>query len=169
MLKESLTKALSQQLNAEFYSAYLYLAMTAYFEFSNLPGHAHWTRLQAQEEMAHGLQFFDFINARGGKVTFLPIELPQQEWKSPQDVFEHILEHETKVTALINELVDIATKEKDHATTNFLQKFVDEQVEEEMSANAIVQKQKLIGGDGPGLFLIDQELGKRIVKPLQGA
>ncbi len=157
----NIQKAINAQINAELYSAYLYLAMSAYFQSINLSGFANWVRVQALEEETHAGRFFDYINERGGRATLEAIEKPQIEWNSPLDVFEAVYAHELKVTAMINELVDLALQEKDHATYNMLQWFVSEQVEEESSADAIVQKLKLIGNEGHGLFLIDQELAQR--------
>lgn len=165
MIKKSLETALSAQINKEFFSAYLYLAMSAYFESINLPGHAHWTRLQAHEETAHAMEFFEHVIQRGGNVTLSQIEAPPYQWETPVAVFEHIYQHEIEVTESIGELVDLAIKEKDHATMSFLQKLVDEQVEEEASVNEVLQKLKRVGNDGPGLFMIDQELAKRTLVP----
>lgn len=165
MLSEKMGKALNGQLNAELYSSYLYLSMSAYFQSINLAGFANWMRVQAQEELVHSMKFYDYINERGGRVVLRPVEGPQSEWKSPLEAFEHVLKHEQKVTGLINDLVDLAVKERDHATNTFLQWFVTEQVEEESSANDVVQQLKLAGGDGGGLFMIDRELGQRVFTP----
>ena len=161
VLKENIQKALNEQLNAELYSSYLYLAMSAYFGSINLKGFANWMRIQAQEELAHTMKFYDFIEERGGRVLLSSVDGPRAEWSSPLEVFEQVYEHETHVTALINTLVDVSIKESDHATNNFLQWFVAEQVEEEATADDVVQRLKLVGNDGAGLFLIDQELAAR--------
>ncbi len=161
-MNEKVQKAINDQINAELYSAYLYLAMSAYFHSTNLSGFANWVRVQALEEETHAGRFFDYVNERGGRVILGEIEKPPVEWKSPLDAFEAIYAHEQKVTGLINDLVDLALKEKDHATYNMLQWFVSEQVEEESSADEIVQKLKLIGSEGSGLFMIDQELAQRV-------
>jgi ferritin len=157
--------ALNDQLVAELYSAYLYLSMAAYFEASDLPGFANWMRIQAQEEATHGMKFFAYVNERGGRVTLGQIDAPPTEWDSAQAVFEHVVEHERKVTGLINELVNLAAAESDHATHNFLQWFVGEQVEEEASANAVLQKVRLAGDTGGGAFMVDRELGARVFTP----
>lgn len=136
--------------------------MAAYFESVNLAGFAQWMKAQAQEELLHASKFFDFINERGGRVKMDVIEAPPTEWDSPLAVFESALEHEQKVTGLINGLVDIALDERDHASTSFLNWFVDEQVEEEASADAVVQKLKLMKDAPGGLFMIDNELGGRV-------
>lgn len=165
MLKEKIQEALNKQIVAELYSSYLYLSMEAYFHSINLPGFANWMRVQTQEENAHGLMIFDYVAERGGKIKLGPIEQPPTEWDSPQAVFEAVYKHEQKVTGLINDLVDLAIEEKDHATNNFLQWFVKEQVEEEANADALLQKLKRIGDDGRGLLMLDQELAKRVFKP----
>lgn len=165
MLTDKLEKALNKQLNAELYSSYLYLSMSAYFRARNLAGFANWMRVQAQEELIHVMKFYDYIGERGGRVTLEAVEGPPNEWTSPLAAFEHVHKHEQMVTGLINDLVNLAIEKRDHATNNFLQWFVTEQVEEESSADAVVQKLKLIGEDGGGLFLIDQELGTRVFTP----
>jgi ferritin len=162
MMDEKMQEALNKQLNAEVYSAYLYLSMSAYFQSVNLSGFANWMRVQWQEELAHGLKFYDYVNERGGRVVLQAVEAPPSEWDSPLAAFGHVYEHEQKVTGMINELVDLAVETRDHATNNFLQWFVSEQVEEEASADEVVQKLKLVGDDPSGLFMIDQELGQRV-------
>ena len=165
MLKEKIEKALTKHLNAELYSSYLYLSMAAYFESINLKGFANWMRVQTQEELVHAMKFYDFIIERGGKAVLSSIEGPPTEWASPLAVFEHAYEHEQKVTGLINNLVDLSIAEQDHATNNFLQWFVAEQVEEEASADEVVQKIKLMGDASGGLFMLDSELGQRVFTP----
>jgi ferritin len=161
MLKKSVEDALNKQVNAEFYSSYLYLAMSAYVESITMKGFAQWLRLQSREEMAHGMKIYDYIIEAGGSPKLTAIEAPKTPWKSPQAVFEQVYAHEQKVTGLINDLMDLAIKEKDHATKNFLGWFVKEQVEEEANASEILAKIKMIG-DVPGhLFWLDHELGKR--------
>jgi len=156
---------LNRQVNAELYSSYLYLSMAAYFESINLKGFANWMKIQAQEEVTHAMKFFDYINERGGRVTLDTIKKPPAEWKSPLDVFETTYKHEVNVTKMINSLVDLAIREKDHATYNMLQWFVAEQVEEEASADAIRQQLKFIGKDGRGLLMLDRELSRRVFTP----
>ena len=162
MMDEKMQEALNKQLNAEVYSAYLYLSMSAYFQSVNLVGFANWMRVQWQEELAHGLKFYDYVNERGGRVMLDAVEAPPSEWDSPLAAFEHVYQHEQKVTGMINKLVDLAVEARDHATNNFLQWFVSEQVEEEASADEVVQKLKLVGGDPSGLFMIDRELAQRV-------
>ena len=162
MMDEKMQEALNKQLNAEVYSAYLYLSMSAYFHSVNLGGFANWMRVQWQEELAHGLKFYDYVNERGGRVMLDAVEAPPSEWDSPLAAFEHVYQHEQKVTGMINKLVDLAVEARDHATNNFLQWFVSEQVEEEASADEVLQKLKLVGDDASGLFMIDRELAQRV-------
>ena len=162
MISKKMESALNDQINAEMYSSYLYLAMSAYFQSINLSGFANWMKIQAQEEMVHAIKFYDFINERGGRVSLQSIEAPPEDWKSPLDVFDATLAHEQKVTSLINSLVDIAMEERDHATNIFLQWFVSEQVEEEDTANEILQKIKLMADAPGGMFMLDNEMGQRI-------
>ena len=161
MLTEKMQKALNGQLIAELYSSYLYLSMNAYFKSVNLDGFANWMYYQAQEELEHSMKFYDFIIQRGGKVQLQQIEAPPSEWSSPLAVFEATLEHEQKVTGLINDLVDIAHKERDDATNIFLQWFVSEQVEEEENVGGVLEQLKLMVDANGGLFMIDRELAKR--------
>ena len=161
MLSEKMQDAINGQLNAELYSSYLYLSMNAYFKSINLDGFANWMYYQAQEELTHAMKFYDFINERGGRVLLQAVDAPETEWDSPLAVFEAVLEHERKVTGLINDLVELAMEERDHATNIFLQWFVSEQVEEEDSASQVVDQIKLMGDAKGGLFMMDRELGQR--------
>ncbi len=165
MISTNMEKALNDQINAETYSAYLYLAMAAYFEDQGLPGFSAWMKAQAQEELFHAMKFFNYVNERGGRVRLGAIAEPPLEWTSVVDVFEATLDHEKHVTSLINTLVDQAIAEKDHATNNFLQWFVGEQVEEEDTASDILNKLKLMGQAAGGLFMLDRELGQRTFVP----
>ena len=165
MIAKKMEQALNEQVNAELYSAYLYLSMEAYFKSLNLNGFANWMRVQTQEEVAHAMKIYDFINERGGRVTLKAIDGPETEWKSPLAAFESIYAHEQKVTSLINALVDLAIKEKDHAANSFLQWFVNEQVEEEASADEIVQQLKMMQDAPGGMFMMDRELGQRVFTP----
>jgi len=165
MIDKKMQDALNEQVNAELYSAYLYLSMEAYFESINLAGFANWMRVQTQEEVVHGMKIYDYIDERGGRVTLKPIAGPQVKWDSPLAVFEAAYEHEQKVTGLINGLVDIAIELKDHASNAFLQWFVDEQVEEEKSADDVVQKLKLMADAPGGLYMLDNELAQRVFTP----
>lgn len=161
MISNKMQEAFNNQINAELYSSYLYLSMAAYFESINLPGFANWMRCQSQEEIVHAMKFYNFVCERGGRVKLAAIDGPPTEWGSPLKAFQDAYAHEQKVTALINKLVDQALKEHDHASSSFLQWFVNEQVEEEASADKVVQQLNLAGDQGSGLFMIDRELGTR--------
>lgn len=161
MIDGKMQEALNRHANAEFYSSYLYLSMSAYFRSINLPGFAHWMRVQAREELAHALKFYDHVIERGGRANLQLVEAPPAQWDSPLAVFEDAYRHEQKVTGLISQLVDEAVQTRDHATSNFLQWFVSEQVEEEASADAIVQRLKLVGNAPGGLLIVDNELAQR--------
>ncbi|MEE8209359.1 MAG: ferritin [bacterium] len=161
MFSKKMQKALNDHLNAELYAAYLYLAMAAYFESTHLPGFANWMRLQSREEMAHAMRFYEYINERGGRVELQAIDKPPVNFKSPLAVFEQALKHERVVSKEIDKLFDMARKEKDYASEVFLQWFVTEQVEEEQSAEAVVEALKMIGDQRPALLMYDRELGQR--------
>ncbi|MDP3830290.1 MAG: ferritin [Ignavibacteriaceae bacterium] len=161
MIKSSLENAINNQINTEFYSSYLYLSMSAYFEAKSFSGFAKWMVIQAQEEYTHAMKFYTYLIQKGGMVKLSQIDEPKQEWKSLIDVFEDTYEHEQKVTASINAIVDLALQEKDHATVSFLNWFVTEQVEEEATVQKIVDDLKLIGDNNNGLFMMDRELGQR--------
>ncbi|HID97127.1 MAG TPA: ferritin [Thermodesulfobacteriaceae bacterium] len=170
MLSGKMEKALNNQINAEMYSAYLYLSMAAYFEANDLPGCTQWMKAQAQEEMVHAMKLYGFVNERGSRVTLGAIKAPPVEWDSALAVFEQAYEHEQFVTSLINQLMDLAIEERDHATQIFLQWFVTEQVEEEASASEVVNKIKLAGETSGGLFIVDKELGQRALPvPVPGS
>jgi ferritin len=162
MLKKNLEDAINRQINAETFSSGIYYSMSAYFESLSLKGFAKWMRIQALEELTHIQRFFAYMVDRGARVRMQAVDAPPVEWESPLDAFEQALTHEQKVTGLINGLMDLAHKESDYATINFLQWFVAEQVEEEASADEVVQQLKLVDKTEGGLFLLDQEMGKRI-------
>lgn len=165
MIGKKMQDALNEQINAELYSAYLYLSMVAYFESVNLPGFANWMRVQTQEELTHAMKIYDYVNERGGRVTLKSIAEPPTEWKSPLAAFEDAYKHEQKVTGLINDLVNLAIEEKDHVANMFLQWFVNEQVEEENNADTIVRKIKLMADAPGGMYLLDNEMGQRVFTP----
>ncbi len=164
MLSDKIQDALNEQINAEFYSAYLYLAMSAWCEDKDLAGMAHWFRIQAQEEAAHAMKFLEYVTNRSGRVVLGAVAAPPKDWDSPIHVFQHTLEHERDVTARVNKLVDVARDSGDHQTEALLHWFVTEQVEEEATAASIVGRLKL-AGDGGGLFMIDDQLGQRVFVP----
>ncbi len=161
MIGKAIEKAINEQINAELYSFYLYLAMSAHFEEGGFPGLAKWMRVQAQEEMAHAMKFFAFVHERAGNVTLLAIEQPKGEWPTVLAAFKDARAHEQFITKRINTLMDKAIAAKDHATANFLQWFVKEQVEEEAQLEPIVTRLEAIGDHPGALYYLDHELGKR--------
>lgn len=167
MISEKLEKAFNVQINKEFYSEYLYLSMQAYFERLNLKGFVNWMSVQVQEERAHAMGMFDYLNQRGGSVILEAIEKPEVDWKSPLDVFENVLKHEEYVTASINELMDAAEDVKDRAAMSFLNWYLKEQVEEEDNVGQVLATLKLIGDDKKALLMLDKELAARtFVQPV---
>ena len=154
--------ALNEQINAEQYSSLLYLSMSAWFSEKGLPGFANWMYIQFQEEMTHANKFFKYVVERGGKVTLKAIEQMPTDFKDIVEVFEKTKTHEEHVTSLINNLVDIAIAERDHAAQSFLKWFVDEQVEEEANVQEILDTLKLINGQGNGIFMLDREMRQRV-------
>jgi ferritin len=161
MLGKKLEDALNEQINKELYSGYLYLSMAAYCEAEKLPGFAHWMRAQGQEEVGHAMRLFDYMNARGGRVVLKAIEMPPPVWKSPLVMFEQVVEHERKVTGMINRLYEYALIEKDYAAQVELQWFIAEQVEEEEQAGQVVDRLKRVGDQPVGLSVLDRQLGER--------
>ena len=153
--------ALNEQIRNEYFSAYLYLSMSAACLEKNLPGIAHWFRVQYEEELAHGDKFFKYMTDRSAKVKLLQIDQPPHEWSNPLDMYKNALAHEQYVTGLINNLVTIANEDKDYATLSFLRWFVDEQVEEECAGEEIIAKLEMIGQSKGSLLYLDKELGKR--------
>ena len=161
MLSKKIEKAINDQINAEFWSAHLYLSMSAWFSEQNLPGFSNWMYVQYKEEDTHALKFFRYVNERGGRVILQPIaELPA-EWKSPVDAFQQTLDHERVVTSRIYKIMELALEEKDYATVSFLQWYVNEQVEEEATAEDYLNKLKMIEKNPAGMYALDNELGAR--------
>jgi ferritin len=161
MIGKAMQDAMNEQINKEFYSSYLYLSMAAYFEDKNLMGFAHWMRLQADEEREHAMKFYNFILDRGGRVYLKGIDGPETDWKSNLQVAEEVAAHEEKVTASINNLYDLAQKEKDYPAQVMLQWFISEQVEEEKNAGELVANLKLIEERGTAVLMLDHRLSKR--------
>ena len=161
MLSKTIQDAFNGQIAKEFYSAYLYLSMSGYFQFQNLPGCAHWMRVQYQEEMNHALKLFDYVNERHGRVVLEALKQPSVEFESPMDVFEQALSHEREVTAIINRLYALTQKENDYPSQIELQWFITEQVEEEKNADSIVEQLKMIGDNKIALIMLDRQLGAR--------
>ena len=162
MLSKKMTTALNDQINKEMYSAYLYLAMSAYSDSIGLKGFANWFMVQYHEEMEHAMKIYKYIQDQGELVKLKAIAEPPSKFESAMDMFQKTLEHEKKVTQSINNLMDIAIEMKDHATQIFLQWFVTEQIEEEANDNEIIDKLKMVGQQGNGLFMIDKELEARV-------
>lgn len=161
MISEKMNAALNSQVNAEMYSAYLYLSMQAYFQKLNLTGFVNWMNVQVQEEMAHAKGLYDYIQSRDGEIVLDAIEKPDSKWNSPLEVFEHILKHEQLVTSLINKLADVADETKDRAAALFIQWYIKEQVEEESNVSGILETLKLIKSDSHALLMLDRELMAR--------
>jgi ferritin len=167
-INDKLQAALNEQINAELFSSYLYLSMSSYFESQDLPGFASWMRIQAKEEDFHVQKFFDYVIERGGRVILEGIDKPKSEWGSPLEAFEEALAHEQSITARISDLVELAVEQKDRATQSFLQWFVDEQVEEEASADQVVKSLRLGAGQPVAMLMLDRELGARSFAPPVG-
>ncbi len=162
MISEKMQDALNEQMNKEFYSAYLYLAMSAYCNTIGLPGFSNWMRQQYEEETLHVTKMYDYILDQGGKVHLKKIEEPPKEFGTPLEIFEETLQHEQFVTGCINELMGMAFDERDYATQTFLQWYVTEQVEEEANVNDILAPLRMVGDDKGGLMMIDQQLAQRL-------
>jgi len=165
MISKKMTAALNDQINKELYSAYLYVGMSAFSERKGMPGIANWLGVQTQEELSHVQKFYQYILRQGSTVALEAIAKPSFKGETALELFEQVLEHEKVVTASVNNLVDIAVKERDHATEVFLQWFVNEQVEEEENVCRIIDQLKLAGPTGGGLFMIDRELATRVYTP----
>ena len=166
MLSDRMQATLNKQINREFFSAYSYLALTAYFEDMNLKGFAHWMKTQYEEELVHANKAFDFVIDRDGRVTLDALEAPKESWDSPVHAVAFALATERANSKQIYEVVEAAMEERDHATHTFMQWFVNEQIEEEALVNDMLQRLRLVGDNNTGLFLIDHELGLR--KPQEG-
>lgn len=165
-MNKKMEKALMKQINEEMFSAYLYLQMSAYFESIGLKGFANWMMVQYKEETDHAMKIYRYLLSRGCEIELFEIVKPQNKWESPLHSFEETLKHEQHITKCINDLVDIAEEVKDRATYNFLQWYIDEQVEEEENDREIIDKLKLIGDSKNALFMIDKELATRQYTPL---
>ena len=161
MINKPMQDAMNDQINRELYSSYLYLSMAAYLEDRNLPGFAHWMRVQEAEERGHAMKLYDFMVERGGRVMLNAIDAPKAEWNSTLELAEEVAAHEAKITASINALYELALKEKDYPTQIMLQWFITEQVEEEKNAAEIVANLKLIEDRGTAVLMLDHRLAKR--------
>ena len=164
-MKNSIEKIINEQINAEFYAAYLYLAFSVLFASWNLKGAASWMHVQAQEERDHAMGFYQFLLDRNAKVELTAIDTPKPLPNDTLSIFEASLEHEKLVTSLIHKIYETAEKEKDYAVISFIKWYIDEQVEEEANATEIIEKLKLIGSTGPALYMLDQELATRTYVP----
>jgi ferritin len=167
MLNKKIEKEINKQIRLELESAYLYLSMSAHLSSVNLNGFAHWMRLQFEEEQMHAMKMYDYVIERGGKIILETITAPQFEWNNIIEIFEHTLQHEQSVTARINLMVNLAIEERDHATVNFLQWFIDEQVEEEANVEDLLGQLHLVEGKGTGLFMLDREAKGRPAPSIQ--
>ena len=165
MISEKLQDAFNYQINRELFSEYYYLSMASYFNSAGLSGFENFFLVQVEEERFHAMKMYRFLNEKGGRVFLGDIEAPKTEFKSPLEVFELALEHEQLVSGLINDLMDLAIAENDHAAKHFLNWFVEEQVEEEASMESIMNKLRLIKGEGHGLLMLDNELAARTFTP----
>ena len=165
MISDRLLAEINQQIKYEMFSANLYLAMAAYCAAEDLPGFAHFFKVQAEEEKFHAMKFFDYLNNMGGRVLMYGLDEPNNEYRSVVDAFEQAFKHEQFVTGRIYGLMDIAVEEKEHATISFLKWFIDEQVEEESTFSGLVKRLKRIGDDSNGLYLLDVELAARVFTP----
>jgi len=165
MLSKKIEDAFNDQMMFEMYSANIYMSMATWFDAKDLKGFAAWMKVQYDEEMFHAKKFYDYIDERSGRVIIGSIPAPETEWDSPLAAFETALGHEQIVTGRIGDLVELAGEEKDHASYNFLQWFVAEQVEEESSVDGVIQQLKLVEGAPGGIFLLDRELGQRVFTP----
>ena len=161
MIGKAMQDAINDQINKELYSSYLYLSMAAYFEEENLPGFAHWMRVQEGEEREHGMKFYEHVIERGGRVQLKAIDAPGTDWKTSLELFNEVAAHEAKVTASINALYELALKEKDYPAQVLLQWFINEQVEEEKNAAEIVANLQLIDARGTAVLMLDHTLSKR--------
>lgn len=161
MLSKKIEDALNKQINAEFWAGYLYLSMSAHFAKEGKNGFANWFKVQALEEQDHAMKIFDYILARGGQVVISPIKEVPQSWSSPIDAFKAALAHEKLVTTMINNIVGLANEEKDYATLSMLTWFVDEQVEEEATAQDLIDSLEMIKDNGFGIYTLDRELKSR--------
>ncbi len=169
-MDKKIEKAFNDHLNAEFFSSYLYLSMANYFAAASLEGMSAWMRIQTDEERLHAMKFIDYMNDRNRRVKLEKIDQPKTDWDSPLEAFQEAYAHEQLISKKINDLVDLAIKENDHAANTFLQWFVSEQVEEEATVSTIVGKLELVKDNPMGLLMIDQQLGQRIPSsPTSGA
>jgi ferritin len=163
MVDSKVEQALNEQVHAEFYSFYLYLSVSSYFKTLHLDGFSHWMRIQAQEEFIHAMKLVDYLNERGGNVRLMAIEAPPTTWAGPAVAVEAVLSHERHISQRINNLVDVAIGAKDHATTVLLHWYVNEQVEEEATADTLFHQVQMLKDSPHGMLMLDRELAGRPV------
>ncbi|MFA6098101.1 MAG: ferritin [Patescibacteria group bacterium] len=161
MINKKVEKAINGQIQAELYSSYLYLAMSAYCTSLNFKGFAKWLKVQAGEEIKHAMKFYDFLHDRSGQVELLALQKPPVNFTSPTKVFQQAYGHEKKITGMINGLYELAKQEKDYAFEEFLHWFLDEQVEEEAQTYEVASVLEKIGEKGSGIWMLDHQLGER--------
>lgn len=161
MISEKILRVLNEQVGKELYSAYLYLSMATYFDAEDLQGFARWMKVQAKEELGHAMKIYEYIYERGGRVELPALEKPRCRWDSPLEAFKQALEHERFITSSIHSILELARAENDHATANFIQWFVKEQVEEEAQVELIVKKLQKLGDSPVAIYMLDRELGSR--------
>ncbi len=161
MIKDKVRAALNEQIKFEFESAYLYLAMAAFFQEKNLDGMAQWMRVQSMEEMTHAMKFYNHIIEREGHVELLPLGIKKTEWSTPEEAFQDAFQHEQFISSRINGLLKLAREENDYSAEPLLQWFVNEQIEEEASTSRVAALLKQVGSDSSALFMLDRDLGTR--------
>jgi ferritin len=161
MLGKKMEDALNEQVNREMYSAYLYMSMSSHFSHMGLKGFANWFMVQYHEEMMHAMKLYEYMNLQGGRILLKPLQQPPSEFESPLDAFNKTLDHEQFITKSIDDLMELALAEKDHASQIFLQWYVTEQVEEESNDNEIISQLRIIRDDPNGLMMLDRELAAR--------
>ena len=167
-MNKKIEQALNEQMQAEFFSFYLDLSVAAFFSGRHLDGFAHWMRIQAQEELSHAMKLFDHVDERGGSVKLMALDAPQHEWQSPSAAVEAVLNHERHITERINRIADLANSENDHATTVLMHWYVNEQVEEEATADTLFNQVKMVEDSPHGLLMIDRELSGRQLPSADG-
>jgi len=161
MINKTVEAAINEQIKHELYSAHLYLSMSAWAEANNLGGAAHWLRAQFGEEQGHAMKFYKYIVEQGGRVVVGGLAQPPAEWTSLLDLFQQVLDHEKKITALVTKLYEVALAEKDYATQFLLQWFINEQVEEEKNVAGVIEAIKMVGHSGNALYMVDRQLAAR--------
>ncbi|MGM0441791.1 MAG: ferritin [Elusimicrobiota bacterium] len=166
-ISKKLEKAINRQINRELWSAYLYMSMASYLDSVGLEGFARWMKAQTKEEMTHAEKLYNHLTERDGRAVMDDLEAPPSGWESVMDVFEYTYKHEQKVTSLINDLMELAIEERDHAAQNMLNWFVEEQVEEEDSVKKIIDKLNLVDQTTGGIYMLDKEMGQRVFTPPQ--